>query len=658
MEESTMRKGWIKNAIIVFLVIMLLLTFFSNTITNYTLPQVSTSYVQSGSITDAIRGTGNIEVADAYEMIAGEARTIASCAVAKGDHVEKGDVIYYLEESSSEELTKAENELSDLEFKYITGLLTSRMTPSEARKVYDDGASTFENYIAKLQAMENQVKAAEAEVDAIQDAINGTNLAAKQQAVANAGALDPYELEVKIAESSKADAERDFNSWKEKLSASLDAEIKQLEAEKAILGENNPTNGQARLETLRKPVLQMIEGLQTAGYGVGDGVPVVDGTETFDQLKDKYLQAKICIANHMENPETGQPYNDNNPAHAYAHKDYQTLLQAADNAIAAYKDSGKAIDYDYDGRIRELEKKKREINSMSFENEESYKSAMDHYNQAVANVASAKSYLEKQTAQNELTLENKTNALNIAKTKLDLLKADYDTLVNDITKALEAEKTSEEIARKQEEIEKLQEKTMGTEVVAQVTGTIQELPYVAGQKTEIDKCMAKIIPDGKDMTLSISVSKANAAKVKVGATAELVNNWYYDDIHMVLTSITDDETSGGTSKKLNFTVSGSNLTVGESLNISVDSKTTEYQCIVPKSAYRSDNSGGFVYVLVEKSSPLGTRYFAEKRQVTKEAEDDKSIAVSGDVAQYEYVITDSNKPVEAGKQVRLSVSAN
>lgn len=650
MEESTMRKGWIKNAIIVFLVIMLLLTFFSNTITNYTLPQVSTSYVQSGSITDAIRGTGNIEVADAYEMIAGEARTIASCAVSKGDHVEKGDVIYYLEESSSEELTKAENELSDLEFKYITGLLTSKMTPSEAIKVYENGANSFNYYITKMQAMDNQIKAAEAEVDAIQEAINGNNLDAKKQAAAAVGALDPYKLEVELASKAKDDAQAAFETAKARIVANLTAQKAELEAKKSTMG-TKPTNEQEYLGQIRTPLITIIEALTESGQ---TDLPSIAGMESFAELETDYTVLKIAIAKSKGkvNPT---------PADAYEYDEYKTLLQDADAAISAYKsgvknneDSTTQLEED----IRNLEKQITDANNMSYTNDESYKRAIEHYMQATQNVTSATTYLEKQTANAAVQLESNTNALNIAKTKLDLLKADYDTLVNDITKALEAEKTSEEIARKQEEIEKLQEKTMGSEVVAQVAGTIQELPYVAGQKTEIDKCMAKIIPDGKDMTLSISVSKANAAKVKVGATAELVNNWYYDDIHMVLTSITDDETSGGTNKKLNFTVSGSNLTVGESLNISVDSKTTDYQCIVPKSAYRSDNSGGFVYVLVEKSSPLGTRYFAEKRQVTKEAEDDKSIAVSGDVAQYEYVITDSNKPVEAGKQVRLSVSAN
>lgn len=40
-ENTKKRREWIKNAAIVFLVIMLILTFFSNTIMNYSLPEVA-----------------------------------------------------------------------------------------------------------------------------------------------------------------------------------------------------------------------------------------------------------------------------------------------------------------------------------------------------------------------------------------------------------------------------------------------------------------------------------------------------------------------------------------------------------------------------------------------------------------------------------------
>ena len=50
-EKNIKRKEWVKTAAIVFLSIMLVLTFFSNTIMNYSLPEVATEYVHSDNIT-------------------------------------------------------------------------------------------------------------------------------------------------------------------------------------------------------------------------------------------------------------------------------------------------------------------------------------------------------------------------------------------------------------------------------------------------------------------------------------------------------------------------------------------------------------------------------------------------------------------------------
>ena len=47
-EGKSAKKNVIKIVAIVFVVVLLLLTFFSNTIMNYSLPEVSTVYVEGG----------------------------------------------------------------------------------------------------------------------------------------------------------------------------------------------------------------------------------------------------------------------------------------------------------------------------------------------------------------------------------------------------------------------------------------------------------------------------------------------------------------------------------------------------------------------------------------------------------------------------------
>ena len=82
-EQVRKKRDWIKNATIVFLIIMLLLTFFSNTIMNYSLPEVSAQYVNSGSIQAKVRGSGTVQAGDPYTVTAETSRKIETATMWK-----------------------------------------------------------------------------------------------------------------------------------------------------------------------------------------------------------------------------------------------------------------------------------------------------------------------------------------------------------------------------------------------------------------------------------------------------------------------------------------------------------------------------------------------------------------------------------------------
>ena len=160
-------------------------------------------------------------------------------------------------------------------------------------------------------------------------------------------------------------------------------------------------------------------------------------------------------------------------------------------------------------------------------------------------------------------------------------------------------------------------------------------------------------PEGKGYSLSFSVTNDQAKRLSVGDQAELVNSWRYDDVVVKLASIKPDTTDPGQKKLLTFDVSGS-VTAGQSLNISVGQKSANFDYIVPNSAVREDSNGKFILIVESKSSPLGNRYVATRVDVEVLASDDKQTAVNGGLYGYEYVITTSSAPVEAGKLVRLA----
>ena len=128
MQRSAARRDWLKNIAIVFLTIMLVLTFFSNTIMNYSLPQVATQYVQQGNITPKVRGSGVAEVEDPYNVKAPNARVISAVNVKVGDQVKKDDVLFELEDAESDELKEARQEYNDAKASFQKALFSGDLT--------------------------------------------------------------------------------------------------------------------------------------------------------------------------------------------------------------------------------------------------------------------------------------------------------------------------------------------------------------------------------------------------------------------------------------------------------------------------------------------------------------------------------------------------
>ena len=152
-EKGNKKREWIKTAAIIFLSVMLVLTFFSNTIMNYSLPEVATQYVTSGSITAKIRGTGVIESGDPYNIEIHESRKVESVAVKVGDEVQKGDILLYLEEKESEELKAAQKNLETAQ----EGVVTAQEGVRDARDTYYAAILTGEISAEDIQAANGNV---------------------------------------------------------------------------------------------------------------------------------------------------------------------------------------------------------------------------------------------------------------------------------------------------------------------------------------------------------------------------------------------------------------------------------------------------------------------------------------------------------------------
>lgn len=214
-KKTNQKKDKIKNLAIIFLVVMLLLTFFSNTIMNYSLPEVSTAYAQSGMVTSKVRGSGTVETAEDYEVKVTENHIIGSVKIKVGDEVNEGDLLFVLDGSGATgddtALKEAQDTLDSLELDYNKALLAA--VPSYALDNLEIKSAREE----LNTAISNQTRAA-GRAD-LQDKVN------KAQLKVNGLQAEVDDLQVQLESVSGNSATKVSKKLKEKKKALAEANL-------------------------------------------------------------------------------------------------------------------------------------------------------------------------------------------------------------------------------------------------------------------------------------------------------------------------------------------------------------------------------------------------------------------------------------------------
>ena len=583
-ENGTKRRDWVKNAAIVFLTVMLLLTFFSQTIMNYSLPEVATQYVQSGSITAKIRGSGTVESGDPYEVKVTETRKVASVAVRVGAEVQKGDILYYLEDKDSDELQAALEALDKAEKAYENALLNTNLTSSDIQEA--ESGVTIEEYRNRITVKQNAIKAAENAIKAAENEVTEAQKVVDQITER----YEAFNTQIRIEESRNDDGDSAERHARDKANEELNA------------ARNNLSN-------VQKSYAKILEEIDEIGAQIEQAIVAGNSEEEIlhlQQTKDSKIAERDSCSIDLKNATDDVNTKD-------------VAAKAAQTALDAKKAKDK------EDIINSLRRQQAELDD-------------------------EKSDAEKALTEKKNAVTDRTKDLEDRQKELTELNAQIDRIFGQTG----LQTLQENIDKAQEEVDKLKEKTTGATITAPISGTITSLNVTAGNSTSADTPVAVMQPEGRGYTLSFSVTNEQARRLSIGDKADLINAWRYDDIEVTLSSIKPDNTDPGQKKLLTFDVTGSTVTAGQTLNLSVGQKSANYDLIVPNSAIREDNNGKFILIVESKSSPLGTRYTASRVDVEVIASDDTQSAISAALYGYEFVITTSTKPVEAGKLVRLA----
>lgn len=679
MEENKVKKrGWVKNAAIIFLSILLVLTFFSQTILNRSLPEVSTASVTSDTINARIRGSGTVTAGDTYEVVLGETRTVEAVYVKVGDSVAVGDKLFLLADKDSTELTQAQEQLAtarrnyqsalidmgsadyarenrniqklretlaDAQQKLAAGTVTpeevnlaaanlkeAQKTQKELAKAVTDAETAYSDAQSAVSALESQVKTLEDSIEKQDRALETL-----EDELYRLQRGETYtQADLVKAQNALAEAKRDYaNCWDQNKTA-----LNTLRAKaESILGSSGGASGATSAEDVIRQMQALCDGWNNSQ--LEDAYKATtEEYNAFQLLKPKYTALEKAQEK-ADSVEAGLKNNESLQTQITQKRqeisdaeetlsDTKRQLKQAKKDLAAKQDELSSADWDLTALKNRQEQQTESIAAFQ-ETYDDLKARSDSYESLKASVDSAETALE--DALFALAEQKKNDSKQSAKDQLNL----------------QAQK--EEIAKLEKEVAERKENAVGAEVTAKTAGTVSTISAVAGREVAAGTALATIEVVDRGYTLKFSVTKEQAQKVRLGDKAEISNYWWGSGIDATLTQIMPDSANPSTNKLLVFTLTGE-VSSGDNLNLSIGQKSANYDAVIPSSAVRSDSNGTFVLVLTAKSTPLGNRYTATRVDVKVLAQDDTKSAVSG-LSYGDFVITTSSKPLDAGMQVRM-----
>lgn len=561
---------------------MLILTFFSNTIMNYSLVEVSTQQVTSGQITSKVRGSGSVEASESYSVTIEETRKIATVNVKKDAEVATGDLLFTLEDTDSDELDAAKKSLNEAQAAYESAVLTAGITVAERQSIEAGKGSSLTQKQNEIAAANQRVKDAQAAVNAAQ------------------ASVDKIKAQIDAVSNSTTDT-----TAEEK--AVLDAEKKNSEAQDSL------TSAESAYTPVKSAYDTALESLQRAQADLEEAKATRDALNASSSATAADKQtAETAVATAQVKVNT-------------ADSNFKTC-QANLNKVQGSYDSAKSAATD-------------SKNALSNANYNLSVKKLTGTNTAEANNLQAQ-------------LNTATAALTDANTALTSATNDQKKVTDKISGEVTIASAYKTMTDLQEEVAKLQAKSIGTEITSPISGTVTDISVTAGTTVNANDVMMTIQPENKAYVLQFSVTENQAKKVRVGDTAEILNNWYGNDVSAVVSAIRKDPQNR--SNSIIICEMKGDVSVGDSYTLSIGEQSSNYDTIVPTSAIREDSNGKFILIIESKSTPLGNRYYARRVDVDVITSDDTKSAVTGALEGYEYVITTTTKPIKENEQVRLA----
>lgn len=659
-------RKWVIKVAIGFLIVMGLLTFFSNTIMNYSLPQVTVAYSSGGSMTSVIKGTGTITAQNQSKETAKGARKIDTVFFGVNEEVLEGDVLASLAPVTEEEqadLKAAQAALKTLLDQKITDELQTPVYDysMQDRAIADAQEAMNKAVLALTTSSDVELKAAKAELKALVDAKTTDDLQAPvydysvpERAISDAlTALNKANTTLTSAQSKDSivlSAQNGVNTAKaavgtaeDELAILIATETSQI----TLVGDAKAALAAA--DVADKPAAQTV--LDNANSNLAATRTSKTGQES---IVASYNLLLTSAQTTLTNAQNLLSLTDASDAVVLAQRSYNDAVKAladrkkADGVLQQISGMSAA---DKAQALADAQKKVDDLTSLS-----AFKTSLTALGTPAAVIAAA---------QTVPALADQVAAVESA-------KRSYEDAEKALTAQMKADSITQQIAAlsvadkkkaiddAQKKVDELTAFTELTNITATKSGRISAVNIASGVETVKGDVMVIIDVIGDGFTVPITFTTLQISQMNIGMGARL-DNYGGTEEDATLVSIKPDATDPRNKKigtfKLNDPDNQYWFTSGSSVTLSLNNRSKDYQCIVPLSAIHEESGETFLYSIKEKSSPLGTRYIAVKVPVTILAKDDTNAAIDPS-ALGEYgsrVITESNdKSFKSGDQVRLA----
>ncbi len=593
MAKGNTRRAKIIRAMIAFVVILALLTFFSNTIMNLTIPKVMGAYATRGNLSYSNSARGRIAVDNQTEVKGLEGRVVDQVMVTNYDLVEKGDTLVTLKSiEESEELQTKKDRLKQLE----------RDAEYEER---GSSSTDFTSYYDSINTAKASLSDAEDVLDKVQ---NRDDVEEENRKIIDDESAKAVSLEASVSAAAKTveDIKKDI--------AAIDAAIAPLQSQIDVyvaLGTPTPTpkpvpgteesDADESDEAAADTENGQTENTTPTPTPIPTPVPNLD-PDGLDKDSPTYEMDKLLFKIEQYEEEK---------------KALESQLKAAQERL----DDAAAELAECNGKIQDA---RDEIASLSTLPSEA--SAQDAVNRAKSAVNTAQKALSDAMTQAGIS-EDKARDL--------------------------AEDRDEEIAKLKKQIEELEKQSKVTAITAPASGYIYNVAVVPGDSLTAKTLVTYIIPEtDRQCSVSFSFTSQAAQNIWVGMPLEVTSGFIEG---CTVSSIKPDPADPRGKRIVKCLVDGNDAWPDEEITVNAGRGNDNYKCVVPSSAVSEDNNGSFIYVIVGSSTPLGDKYNVKRVDVSVEATDGSACAIKGEgLDKYDVmIVVRAEKPLEDGQRVRL-----